>query len=676
MLLFTAGVVVSLIQTVSAAPGLITEDSLAFTFPLPDNKCVFLLFSTEGDVTGVSVQRRQVRSPDGALLPLDAVNPVLEATTVTPRGVQVTLILDPKFFVTPGEYRVSLFFQGGTGTPNLASTVVINRPAADVNVDEIKDQTVSLTRWLPGMSAGSEFLLHVRETTGKVSINDLKLTGDSLYIKDSKELAPGEVTITPAVPAPSVAPGEVQTFKINISNVKYTGAYTTRLWLSSPSFSGGKAIPVKVNVTDFVLLPLLAITLGVVGAYLIRQLQAVATPRNQNALELIELQDEIKRFGQLVKKPASVETIQRLLTRLRRAIENNEIGNFAAVRDELTKLRTEFDEFRKIQVEIESEVQKELSTLTRQVETLEKSSSLTPDEMLDLKNKLGDIGRLCLIGMVEDAQMKIDDVKHLLKTLRTGKLVSYFSDLKLQLATLTLTAPAKEKSDKLEAEIQALLDGDELDKVHARLEQLKQFIVEQRRAAARFGRESARTGAAAAAVREVPDVVQPPTTFTHIEISTAPANRIAGDAISFNIVDVEKIIQPTDELRWCFGDIGSFEPLGIDTSHSYLESGRYQVQVDVVRKDKLVRSLVEIITILPGQVETARAAIRRDMVRNDLVLSGIALVLAIIGGVAILYSGTLFGSVVDYVMAILWGFGLDNSIKGFASVLSRITPKP
>jgi hypothetical protein len=39
------------------------------------------------------------------------------------------------------------------------------------------------------------------------------------------------------------------------------------------------------------------------------------------------------------------------------------------------------------------------------------------------------------------------------------------------------------------------------------------------------------------------------------------------------------------------------------------------------------------------------------------------------------YSGKLFGSLADYLMAVLWGFGLDNSIKGFASVLSQINPK-
>lgn len=195
MLLFVAALVASTFLSASAAPSLIIEDPLQCTFPLVDNKCSFLLSSTEGDVAGVSVQVRQVKPPAGGPLSLDAVRAVLEATTVTPRGVHVSLILDPRYFVAPGEYRVSLFFQGGTGTPSLAGTVVINRPAADINIEELKDQTVSLTRWFPFLCASNDFLLHVRESSGKVSLNDFKVVGQGVYLKDSKELVPGEVTI-------------------------------------------------------------------------------------------------------------------------------------------------------------------------------------------------------------------------------------------------------------------------------------------------------------------------------------------------------------------------------------------------------------------------------------------------------------------------------------------------
>lgn len=114
-LLLAAILGAAVLQTVNAAPTFITEDPLRFTFPLPDNKFGFLLFSTEGDVTGVSVQVRQVKPPDGGPLSPDAVRAALEATTVTTKGVLVSLTLDPKYFVASGEYRVILFFKAERG---------------------------------------------------------------------------------------------------------------------------------------------------------------------------------------------------------------------------------------------------------------------------------------------------------------------------------------------------------------------------------------------------------------------------------------------------------------------------------------------------------------------------------------------------------------------------------
>lgn len=661
-------------QTVTAAPELITEDALRFTFPLPENKAAFLLFSTEGDVGGVTVEVRQVKPPDGGPLTPEAVRAELKEATVTPRGVLVSLTLDPRYFVAPGEYRVFLFFRTPSGTPSLATTALINRPAADINIDELSNQTVSLTRLVPLTTATNEFLLHLRETTGKVPVSDYKVVGHNLYVKDSKQLTPGEVTVSLVDPAPgmNIAPGAVQTLKVKVANVEHTGGFETRLVITSPSFSGSKTIPLKVNVQDFVLLPLAAIALGVVGAYFARKLVAEVAPRNRNALEILRLENEVEHFRGLVRKPASVETIQGLLTLLNETKENNESGNFAAVTTGLAQLRKQLDEFRKAQVQLESETHSALTATMREFKDLQKDGALTDTEEREIEYKLADIERLLRLGMVEDASLQLDTVKHLLNDLRKHKLEAHFSELKGELAALTLSTDAFAKSELLKGEIQAALDSKELDKVHAKLTELKSFIELQQRVRVRHARG---TASAAVLLPDVPNVLPRTTPVTHLRIGIAAAQRIAGTVIGFTIVDVEKIIQDGDELRWYFGDVGSFERQPSNASHRYRSSGRYQVRVEIMRNNELVRLLTEMITILPGQIERARSAVLQDLARNEKLLSAIALVLAIIGGVAILYSGKLFGSLADYVMAVLWGFGLDNSIKGFASVLSQINPK-
>ncbi|HKP84353.1 MAG TPA: hypothetical protein VJT69_20220 [Pyrinomonadaceae bacterium] len=663
-------------QIASAAPSLKTEDELKFTFPLPDtshNTFSFLLFSTEGDVARVSPQVRQIKTPDGIPLPLEAVRAEMETTTVSPKGVKVSITLEPKFFVAPGDYRVILFFQSETGSPNLSSTILINRPAADINIDELKDQTVALTRLLPFLPTGSDFLLHIRENTGKVQLNDLKVEGQSIYVKDTKELVPGNVA-PENQQAINLGPGAVKTLKVTLSNLQYAGTFDTRLLVTSPSFSGGKVIPLKITVQDFVLFPLLAIALGVYGGYKTRRLVAVEKPRNLNSLELLRIQNEVERFRETVRKPASIDTIESLFAQLIKAQESNDTGDFAAVREELPKLRDKLAEFRKAQVQAEGEAQTAFSSLLNQVDVLEQSSTLTTDESRDLhsiKDKLDDIDRLLRLGMVEDAQMKIENVKQLLGDLRARKFANYFTELKLELSKLTLSATDQTTSETLKAEIQTLLNSSQLDKVRLKLEELKSFIEEQKQRTA--GRGARANEADFAELPEVPAALPAAALFTRISIATAPADRIAGETIDFNLIDDEKIVQDGDELRWFFGDVGSFEIRDRNALHRYERSGRYPVRVEVVRDKKIVKTVREKLTIAPGEIEEARAGIIQDIIRNEKILSLIALLLAIIGGVLFLYSGKLFGTLVDYLMAILWGFGLDNSIKGFAAVLGKIS---
>lgn len=400
---------------------------------------------------------------------------------------------------------------------------------------------------------------------------------------------------------------------------------------------------------------------------------SVVRPQNENNLELLRLQTEVESFRDVVKNPASIETIRSLLAQIRRARESNELGDFAAVRTELANLRDRLDVFRKAQLQAEGEAQTALTGLLNQVEVFEQSNTLTAEEVRDLhsiKDKLADIERLLRLGMVEDAQLKIENVKPLLALLRARKFIDYFSELKIELSKLTLSPTAVTESEALITEIQGLLDTNELDRVRLKLEELKSFIEAQTRARSMGARDRE---AEIAGLAEVPEGLTAAGPFTRIEIGTPPEDRITGAIITFNIVDVENIIQPGDELRWFFGDVGSFQVHPLNATHRYLLADRYPVRVEVVRNERLEKTLSTMLTIAPGEIEQARAGLLQDILRNEKLLSMIALVLAIIGGVIFLYSGKLFGTLVDYLMAVLWGFGLDNSVKGFAAVLSKIS---
>lgn len=673
-LLFSAGAY----HAVSAAPSFTAESGLRFTFPLPgDNANIvsFLLFSTEGDVAKTTAQVRQVKSPDGGILSLEAAQTPSDLGTVTPKGVKVSITLDSKYFLTPGDYVITVFFQGETGTPNLSTTVVINRPAPDINVDELKDQTVWLTRWipLPFWSASDETVFHMRETTGKVPLNDFKVVGQSIYVKDTKELVPGEVTVTPLPDDPpagaGIGAGAAKRLNVALSHLGYAGAFDTRLLVTSPSFTAGKTIPVKVNVQDLFFFPLLAIALGVVGGFITRRLVSVERPRNANSFQILRLQREVERFRELVSKPANVATIQSLLAQLSNAKDSNETGDFAAVRAELPKIESALEEFRKAQVQAEGEVQTSLNNLRNQVDLLVQSNTLTAEEASSIKDQLADIERLLRLGMIDDAQTKIENSRQRLEDLRRRKFTDYFALLKAEVAALTLNADAIARRSTLEAEIQALLNSNDLDKVRLKLEDFKRFVEEQKAANSVLGaRENFDAG-----LPQVPADPVPAGPFTHLQTTTPPDSRIVGEIINFEVVDSENIVDQTVPLRWFFGEVGFVENKGLTASHPYQNSGRFQVRVEVTTRAGVKKELTDTITIAPGELEKARAGVLQNIVRNERILSLIALILAIISGLLFLYIGKPFGSLTDYLLAILWGFGIDNSVKGFAAVLSKIS---
>jgi len=665
-------------QAVSAAPSFTAESGLKFTFPLPNdnaNIVSFLLFSTEGDVAKTTAQILQVKSPDGGILSLEAVQTPSDLGTVTPKGVKVSITLDSKYFVTPGDYVITVVFQGGTGTPILPTTVLINRPAPDINVDELKDQAVWLTRWLPFpfWTASDETVFHMRETTGKVPLNDFKVVGQSIYVKDTKELVPGEVTVTPLPDDPpagaGMGAGAAKRLKVALSHLGYAGTFDTRLLVTSPSFTAGKIIPVKVNVQDLFFFPLLAIALGVVGAFITRRLVSVERPRNANSFQILRLQREVERFRGLVSKPANNAAIQNLLAQLSSAQDSNQTGDFAAVRAELPKIQTALEEFRKAQVQAEGEVQTALNNLRNQADLLGQSNTLTPAEINSIKDRLADIERLLRLGMIDDAQTKIENARQLFEDLRKGKFTDYFELLKTEVSNLTLTAEATTRRNTLEAKIQGLLNSNDLDKVRLELDDFKRFVEEQKAATRTLGaREEFDKG-----LPQVPTDPLPAGPFTHLETTTPPESRIAGAIINFEVVDSENIVDLDVPLRWFFGEVGFLESKGLTASHPYQNSERFQVRVEITTRKGVRRELTDTITIAPGALEQARAGVLRNIMRNERILSVVALLLAIISGLLFLYIGKPFGSLADYLLAIFWGFGIDNSVKGFAAVLSKIS---
>jgi hypothetical protein len=96
------------------------------------------------------------------------------------------------------------------------------------------------------------------------------------------------------------------------------------------------------------------------------------------------------------------------------------------------------------------------------------------------------------------------------------------------------------------------------------------------------------------------------------------------------------------------------------------------VQATIKRDDEVLKTLSYLITILPGEKEKYVIKLKRMLKSADFVIFGMAVVLASLTGLLYLSLGKPFGTPQDYLLAFLWGFGIDNSVRGFSELFKII----
>src|SRR5439155_10708899 len=113
----------------------------------------------------VKVQVREIKDPLGRLRNSNLVRVPTAVGVVPPEGMPVTLQPDPLQFGLPGEYKVVLFIEGKRASDQSAVhsllELVLRRPEAQINLDELKDWTIDLTRRWPGGTVSGTVLLYL-----------------------------------------------------------------------------------------------------------------------------------------------------------------------------------------------------------------------------------------------------------------------------------------------------------------------------------------------------------------------------------------------------------------------------------------------------------------------------------------------------------------------------------
>lgn len=586
-----------------AAPQLVVNDeSIKFTWPsvCADSETFsFLIFSKEGTVTGLSVVPQEAKTPDNCTLSADAYNLGKYDRTVTSEGTKVSLILQKSFFLRPGEYKITLLFKSMPAKVEPVSKVVtIIRPAANINLDELKDRTVNLTRRRPWGTASETCQFSLYEPTKKAAIYQLSSSGREIFQEKTKILVPGQVEVTPASHT-CLDPDSQLPLTLTFSDLAQTGTFNTSILLESPCFEKPIPIPVNLQVTDCWVFPFVVIFFGVAGGFGIRYLAKKLKPRQENHYRIVRLRGTLDQLLRVTLDPAKEKKLQDLDRRLRDAEDRNLVGDQDGAKSLLDQLEKDVDAFRQQQAIEFADTRKGLEDQRLKVrEYLDKA--LDDSRKEELTALSGDLDRVEQYLAINE----LDRAKGLLA----------------------------EEQNKLTG-FEAVQRGVKIS--FAALEQRKKD-------------EKA------------------------ITVANKPENCTTDSVIRFHL----RGTFPQDcVVQWFFGDATPTASGGLDYDHTYDRSDNFRVEARVMKDQEVTDHLSQQIMILPGQKEKSLAAIRNRLFYTDLTISGVALLLAAITGLLYLYLGTgkPFGSIQDYLLAFLWGFGIDNSVRGFTDVLKKIS---
>jgi hypothetical protein len=220
------------------------------------------------------------------------------------------------------------------------------------------------------------------------------------------------------------------------------------------------------------------------------------------------------------------------------------------------------------------------------------------------------------------------------------------------------------------AAVRALLVNGNVDDAGKKLPGIAQAIETLRGRIPRAGRPDLQK----AAPRLHAVLQPPPQAKASLTVLGAPAERSTDVPIRFKIDDPASQLQAGDKFRWYLGD-GSTAITDVpETRHRYSADDNYTVLVEVVRgaPGAVVRDLSAALTVLAGRNERRRAGILKQIQFADVLFTVVALFLACLTGLLYLYVGKTFGTLSDYILAVLWGFGIDSSVRGFAAVTKKI----
>jgi hypothetical protein len=475
-------------------------------------------------------------------------------------------------------------------------------------------------------------------------------------VNSSQKGQPGKTT--PAATPQSDQPGKRIQLRIGLSDLAWSGSFVTNLVLYSPSFGARKIIPMNLRVTDNPVLPLFVIFLGVLGGFLANRLSKRWLPYQRNEYRLVKLKGELDRLYAVTKNPESRRKLYTLMENLDAAQEKNDAGTVDI--PEIGTVESGLKTFREERAAEFGDIQTKAQRLRSQVG--EYLNSAERNEAQRILDAISEVESRLSIDELDQAKEELEACQESFNKLRKQHFRSQLKTYKDKIKDLNLAPddPNLTNINPLILKIEDALANNQLDQLPNMLNALQELIAPLLPTIRKIAKSRNQEEIAADAMR--------------IEISTPPKNCIVNAKITFKAKVPDGTLKEGDQFQWRFGDGVVVTGKKGEESHRFDRAWNYQVECAILRGGVAVEELRPVtVMILPGPTEKALKQILQKIRINEAILSGFAFALAALTGLLALYANKPFGSLENYFLAFIWGFGIDTSIKGFSNISKKIT---
>ena len=619
-----------------------------------------------------------VQGPDGVSTSNQAV-----AVSAEEEGSRFLLTVTPQRenFEAPGTYKIVLRLSGkrraalksgemggdgtneGYRTMDFTESVEIPLVRPEVTLKVVPDGKLIqvLDRDWPWLEAEGESRLSVLVEKGS-KLDSLTVQAGAVRraaaVGGAAEIRPntkGKMTIKSTDPVP---------VKDNEANVVFAfksfdlaGKFESSLTLSGPGLISPVVVPIEVYVKDQWIAPFLMILFGVLSGFGVHWVVRKWRPAQLVRYRLAEMRNRLDRLRHAVASPTSINAIDEIRHEIwtletalgASTVSDNQVN---AVKTQIDTLETELDAARGRAVAAVSGLKDQIGDVREALFGL-----LNGTEFQATGDEIAQVHRLLLSDRPEEAEILIGEATTTFEDLRQDTVLRIVNDLLQKAAQVT----DQFERDEIEAKLKAIgmrdISASTIRPIGIEIRRIAN-VIKSALPAAGLSFTSKLTADAPSGKNPIIEAMPSPQVnlIIRFEILNLPPGRVV-DRVIWNLGG-----GPLVAAR---GDL-HFErvfrtPCQIFARAEVIFQDGTKLQIDP-----------RLFSVLPSTPQTLMQRLSSNIERADLLIMVAAIVVATGIGFLANYDGKPFGTVEDYFVAWLWGFGMEKTVRGFSATFGAL----